>query len=111
MHKRVLAFDDHDSSMSELKRSHSGLSAKKAELENHHATLKERIDYLEGLMNDSTDKHAQKLQDAHSKVDDMHGRLSSLEKNSGAILELKRNHAELLSHKNSLSADHSGLKG
>jgi len=41
-----------------------------SELKDHHASLRERIDYLEKFIGESADKHAKMLEDAHNKLKD-----------------------------------------
>ena len=43
----------------------------------HHATVSERLDYIEKTLGDSADKHEQELKAAHSKIDQVHHRVSS----------------------------------
>jgi len=45
----------------------------------HHATMKERMDYVERVLGDSADKHQRQLDEAHAKLEQLHGRLSSCE--------------------------------
>ncbi|CAK9113576.1 unnamed protein product [Durusdinium trenchii] len=45
----------------------------------HHATMAERMEYLEKLMGDSADKHSSELGQAHTKLDQLRGRLTTLE--------------------------------
>merc|ERR1719203_2696484 len=60
-------------------------------------------------MNDSADQHSQKVAAAHSRLDEVHSRLAACEKHGPAVLELKRNHADLASTKNMLVSDLTGL--
>jgi len=39
-----------------------------SELKDHHASLRERIDYLEKTVGESADKHAKMVEDAHKKI-------------------------------------------
>lgn len=110
LHGRLTACEGHGSVLNELRDGHGSLAAQKAQLEQHHASLKERVDYLEGLMNDSADRHAAKIDAAHGKLTDMHSRLSAVERFGPAILDLKKGHSELHDHKSSITSDHTALK-
>jgi len=110
LHGRLGACEGHGTVLSELQRAHGSLVNEKATLQTHHATLQERVSYLEDLMNDSADQHNQKLEAAHSKLDEIHGRVSVCEKYGPGLNELKRNHSEFMNLTNSLSSDHGGLR-
>merc|ERR1719171_726637 len=49
----------------------------KAARETHHASMSERIDYLEKLLNDSADKYARDMEAGHNKLrDEMKGHIT-----------------------------------
>eukprot|EP00435_Cladocopium_sp_Y103_P017415 s4945_g4.t1 len=49
--------------LEDLKSSHANLSSDKSALDLHHATLKERVNYLESMMGDSADHHRKALEE------------------------------------------------
>jgi len=56
---------------SDLKKAHAGLTNEKAGMAAHQATLQERVDYLETMQSSSADKHARELDSvkaAHAKL-------------------------------------------
>mmetsp|Transcript_39443 Transcript_39443/g.126416 ORF Transcript_39443/g.126416 Transcript_39443/m.126416 type:complete len:657 (-) Transcript_39443:336-2306(-) len=59
----------------------------------HQGTMKERIDYMERLVGESFDKHARQLEDAHSKLEQLHGRLSGCEAGHGELKKLGADHS------------------
>eukprot|EP00435_Cladocopium_sp_Y103_P039146 s2194_g10.t1 len=71
--------------LEDLKCSHANLSSDKSALDLHHARLKERVDYLETMMGDSTDHHKK------------------------AIEEHKANHAKLANELRAREASHATL--
>lgn len=69
--ERVAPREAHMASLESLKKAHGSVASQKQALETHHATLQERIDYLEKALGDSSDKHARELEAlkaAHQKV-------------------------------------------
>mmetsp|Transcript_181071 Transcript_181071/g.440609 ORF Transcript_181071/g.440609 Transcript_181071/m.440609 type:complete len:455 (-) Transcript_181071:208-1572(-) len=91
LHGRMAAFE---SNHSDLKRSHSQLAGDRAELDARHASMGERVSYLEKLVGDSADKHGKELDNLkslHSRhVTDTKSTQSSLQ----AILQQERDHRE-----------------
>lgn len=104
-------FERHKQCLDGLQRSHKALEERKAELETKHVSMAERIEYVEQLLGDSADKHAEELaalRDAHAKqggeldgLKDLHAkagtveeRLESLERSLG---ESAGSHSEELS--------------
>lgn len=63
MHGRISTMEMHGSAIESLKKSHSSLTKEKADLDLHHATLRERVDYLERTIGDSAEKHAKELEE------------------------------------------------
>uniref|UniRef100_A0A7S0A511 Uncharacterized protein n=1 Tax=Pyrodinium bahamense TaxID=73915 RepID=A0A7S0A511_9DINO len=59
LERRIASCEKNSSSLSES----TGDKAKVKELDRHHATLKERVDYLERALGDSADKHMKELED------------------------------------------------
>jgi hypothetical protein len=71
LHHRVSATEKHGAAVADLQKAHSSMAAEKQGLAEHHATLKERVDYLETAMGDSADKHFKEvaaLKAAHAKL-------------------------------------------
>jgi len=54
-----------------------------SELKDHHASLRERIDYLEQFIGESADKHAKMLEDAHNKLKDHASNMQKLADSAG----------------------------
>jgi chromosome segregation ATPase len=75
-----------------------------------HASVEERLDYVEKAIGDSADKHAAELAAAHSKLEQMHGRLLSCESHANTVGELRKAHSGLSSDKNSWEMSHASLK-
>eukprot|EP00435_Cladocopium_sp_Y103_P070779 s15_g36.t1 len=63
---------------SQVEQAHQKLGNHHSSLQ-QHATLGDRVDYLEKLMGDSADKHANEIGQAHTKLDQLRGRLTALE--------------------------------
>jgi len=61
-------------------------------------------------LNDSADKHAEKLEAAHKKLAEMHGRISACERFGPSLLELKKGHSELCDHRNTWDSEHVSVK-
>lgn len=110
MHTRMAACEQHGAALGDLKKSHSSLSTDKATLEMHHATLKERVDFIEGIIGDSADKHGQALEAAHAKLDQLQGRLNACERHGTHLGDLQKSHAGLANDKVKLETDHATLK-
>ena len=53
----------------------------------HHASLAERVDFIEKQLGDSADRHGQELKAAHAKLDQLHGRLATCEISHGSLAE------------------------
>jgi len=81
LHGRVSQCEASGRLVASLRQANASMSSEKEATEAHHSSLEERIDYLERIMGDSADRHAQELQEAHRKIDSLHGRLSE-ERNS-----------------------------
>ena len=134
-----VAREAHVASLESLKKAHGNLASEKQALEMHHATLAERIDYLEKALGDSSDKHSREqeaLRKAHQKAlaehkgkeqslmqiqrekDELHGslgeRVSHLEKVLGESAEelekFKAKHAKLDAGANKLQSHHAGMQ-
>jgi len=78
MHSRLVSCEGHGSAVGELKKAHGSLSNEKAALEQHHASLRERVDNLERLLGESSDRHGKGLDAAQAKVEQLHGRRQRL---------------------------------
>lgn len=155
LHGRLAACEKHAPLIGDLQKGHAGLLSDKAATESHHATLRERVDYLEGMVGSSAEKHfkeleflktahsrlatesktreafhatiservsfieqqlgdsadqqAQELAAAHSKLDQLHGRLASCEAHGSAIDNLKKSHANLAQDKATREAHHMSM--
>lgn len=111
LHGRLAQLEErHQSSHAELKKSHVSLASEKAAQDAHHASLKERVDYVEKLLGDSADKHNKALEAAQARLDQLHGRLSSCERHGGTLEELKKAHGMLQTDKTALDSHHATLK-
>ncbi|CAE6912035.1 unnamed protein product [Symbiodinium sp. CCMP2592] len=121
MHARVSGCEAHGEHIDALKKSHStihstvtGSKAKLDEkLEEHHASLSQRMDFLEKAMGDSFDKHAKELAATAAKVDAAHSRVSderiAREAHAASLETLKKAHGSLLSEKQMLDKNHQAL--
>lgn len=121
MHSRVSGCEAHGEHIDALKKSHStihstvtGSKAKLDEkLEEHHASLSQRMDFLEKAMGDSFDKHAKELAATAAKVDAAHSRVSderiAREAHAASLETLKKAHGSLLSEKQMLDKNHQAL--
>jgi len=76
----------------------------------HHATLTERIDYVEGMLHESLCKHNVEVSAAITKCDQLHSRVSVCEAQHGALGDLRKSHATLISKKAALEESHTALK-
>mmetsp|Transcript_105874 Transcript_105874/g.265100 ORF Transcript_105874/g.265100 Transcript_105874/m.265100 type:complete len:978 (+) Transcript_105874:186-3119(+) len=110
LHGRVASCEASGAAVSELKKSHSGLATHKNDIENQHASLKDRVDFLEKLLGDSADKHAKLLEAAHTKVDQLQSRLAACERSGAAVGDLKKAHSELANGKAALESNHSSMQ-
>lgn len=71
MHTRVLGCEKHGSSITDLQKAHASSNNEKATSDAHHATTRERLDYLEGLLGSNADKHFKEieaLKTSHTKL-------------------------------------------
>ena len=66
----------HARELEALKSSHSRIASEAKARDAHHATVSERLDYIEKLLGDSADKHAREIKAAHSKIEQVHQRVS-----------------------------------
>lgn len=110
LHGRLSACEVHGATVSELKQAHSGLANEKSVLKSQHASLKERVDFLEGALADSAGNHAQMLEAAHAKLEHVHGRLAACERNGAVLESLRKAHGELASGKAALDIHHATLE-
>jgi len=63
---------------------HGHVKGEKDAREQHHATVEERLQYLEQFVGDSADKHAKAVKDleaAHSRIKDFHGHMVGVKAN------------------------------
>lgn len=110
LHNRVKSSDALHNTLNDLKKAHGALSTEKAQLESSHASLNDRVAELERAVSESTEKHAKLLDAAHSKVDQLHGRMSISEKSAAAVSDLKKSQNDLAHGKASLESHHASLK-
>lgn len=93
MHGRVTVCERSGSALEVLKKAHDDLASGKAELEVHHASMHERIQYIESVIGDSADKHAREL-DALKAAHDKHNQ--ALAKHAKGCRDLEGSIAERL---------------
>jgi len=106
IHGRMAAFERAGTALTELKRAHTGLAAEKGMLETSHASLKERVSYLETVMGDSADKHSRALEEAKAKMDHLHSRLIACERHGTAVSDLQKEHDNHKRKHEALHASH-----
>mmetsp|Transcript_139137 Transcript_139137/g.444470 ORF Transcript_139137/g.444470 Transcript_139137/m.444470 type:complete len:2115 (+) Transcript_139137:85-6429(+) len=94
LHNRIAQCERTGAAVTDLKRSHTGLASEKAQLDSAHATMKERMDYLERLMGDSAEKHAKAVEETRAKAEGMHKRLAACEKHGETVTGLQRDHED-----------------
>eukprot|EP00416_Gambierdiscus_australes_P013357 CAMPEP_0171121536 /NCGR_PEP_ID=MMETSP0766_2-20121228/102746_1 /TAXON_ID=439317 /ORGANISM="Gambierdiscus australes, Strain CAWD 149" /LENGTH=673 /DNA_ID=CAMNT_0011584321 /DNA_START=9 /DNA_END=2027 /DNA_ORIENTATION=+ len=75
-----------------------------------HATVAERLSCVERQLGDSADKQKQELSSAHSRIEQMIGRLTSMEMHGSAIESLKKSHASLAQQKADMDVHHATMK-
>eukprot|EP00435_Cladocopium_sp_Y103_P019798 s4945_g4.t2 len=85
--------------LEDLKSSHANLSSDKSALDLHHATLKERVNYLESMMGDSADHHRKALEEHKAN----HAKLSN------ELRAREANHAKLSNELRAREASHATL--
>lgn len=123
----------HKTSLESLKKAHGNLASEKQTLEKNHSPLQERLDhlekgshatladrvgYIEQVMGDSFEKHAQELA-ATAKMDSMRGLAVSHSERVAAVAReahmasqesLKKAHGSLASQKQALETHHATLE-
>ncbi|CAE7633212.1 unnamed protein product [Symbiodinium pilosum] len=117
MHARISGCEAHGEHIDSLKQAHSMISGGKAKLEEklqeHHASLNQRMDFLEKAMGDSFEKHAKELAATAAKVEAAHGKVSeervAREAHAASLDSLKKAHTSLQGEKQSLEKNHSAL--
>jgi len=75
MHARVSKCEVQGEHIDSLKKAQNSMAGGKAALEEHHASLAERVGYLEKALGDSADRHSAELATTRSKVESLHSRL------------------------------------
>mmetsp|Transcript_51792 Transcript_51792/g.150580 ORF Transcript_51792/g.150580 Transcript_51792/m.150580 type:complete len:1459 (-) Transcript_51792:92-4468(-) len=110
LHGRLSVCEAHGVAIDGLKKSHATLAQDKASRESHHRSVGERLDYLERMVGDSAEKHARELANAHSKLDQVHNRLSACERQSSAIGDLQQAHADMAQGKSTLDLQHEAVR-
>eukprot|EP00437_Effrenium_voratum_P048577 CAMPEP_0181520418 /NCGR_PEP_ID=MMETSP1110-20121109/66298_1 /TAXON_ID=174948 /ORGANISM="Symbiodinium sp., Strain CCMP421" /LENGTH=1322 /DNA_ID=CAMNT_0023650903 /DNA_START=50 /DNA_END=4018 /DNA_ORIENTATION=+ len=108
---RLSAVEAMGTTLESLKQNHAVLASEKAKRDAHHASMAERLDYIEKMLGDSAGKHGQELQAAHSKLEHLHGRLAAFEKSHGTLTEQQRAKEVTLADQNAaLHAHHATLR-
>ncbi|CAE7328362.1 unnamed protein product [Symbiodinium natans] len=75
MHGRVSKCEAQGEHIDSLKKANATIAGNKAALEEHHASLAERVGFLEKALGDSADRHSAELATTRSKVESLHSRL------------------------------------
>jgi len=73
----VMILQAHEDEMKSIKDFHADLRNRHGASDQHHASMQQRVDYLEKMMGDSADKHAahvKQLEELRRSHDDSHGR-------------------------------------
>mmetsp|Transcript_71998 Transcript_71998/g.211369 ORF Transcript_71998/g.211369 Transcript_71998/m.211369 type:complete len:1246 (+) Transcript_71998:73-3810(+) len=89
LHARIGGIEGHATAMQQLKKAHSILAADKAALEGSHATLKERVEFLEGTLGGADDKRSRAMEAANTRIEQIRGRLSVFEKKIDSLEDRK----------------------
>ncbi|CAE8641290.1 unnamed protein product [Polarella glacialis] len=111
LHSRLSQFEEkYGVHMGELKKTYGELSSNKASQEARHANLRERVDYVESVLNDSADKHNKALEAAHGRLEQLHTRLANCERHGPVLDDLKKTHSTFWNDKSALDSAHSTLK-
>eukprot|EP00928_Gymnodinium_smaydae_P031046 TRINITY_DN22919_c1_g1_i3.p1 TRINITY_DN22919_c1_g1~~TRINITY_DN22919_c1_g1_i3.p1 ORF type:complete len:1039 (-),score=295.60 TRINITY_DN22919_c1_g1_i3:106-3156(-) len=79
-----------DDAKGQLKDMHEKLRVHAEARESHHANVNERLDYIEALMGDSADKHAQEIERAHQRLEALQGHIDSHAAQLGSQAEVAR---------------------
>ncbi|CAE7573833.1 unnamed protein product, partial [Symbiodinium sp. CCMP2456] len=104
LHGRMATLEAQGSTIDQLKQNHVILANEKAKRDAHHASMAERLEYVEKLLGDSADRHSQELKAAHQKLEQVHGRLSACERSHTTLTEQQR------AREANLDAHHATLK-
>jgi len=107
MHSRLCSCENHGPSLSELTRVFENEALVSNE---QQIILRDRVDYLESMFGDSTNKHSRTLEMAKEKIDQLHQRLCDLEGSNSALDELQRGHHSLREEKAVLHSHHHTLR-
>ena len=100
----------HSLEIEATKAAHQRLSKEQKLRDDKHASIAERLEYLEAKIGDSFDQHERELKAAHSKLEQVHTRLSQCEKHGANISELHRSHStSSQEHKAALAAHSASL--
>jgi uncharacterized protein YjbJ (UPF0337 family) len=75
-------------------------------LQEHHSSLRERVDYLEKLLNDSADRHAKELTSHAELIEGGSAASSALQK---SLEELRRNHESVATEHGRRKQHHTAL--
>ncbi|CAE7433140.1 unnamed protein product [Symbiodinium pilosum] len=84
----VMILQAHEEEMKSIKDSHADLKNRHSAKEQHHATIQQRVDYLEKMMGDSADKHAahvKQLEELRRSHDDTHSRHEALRREKESL--------------------------
>jgi len=110
LHGRLSAFESQANVLSDLKKAHGSVSTENANWELRHTSLKERLDFMERMLGEATDKHSQATEAAHVKMDHLHSRLADCERNGAMVGDLKKAHGDLATGKSALESHHALMK-
>jgi len=80
-----------------------------SQLDVHHSSVNDRLAYLEKTVGDSAEQHQEELSAAHSKIEQLHGRLERCEANNNVLSSLKQANANLSNEKVHFDSYHSTL--
>ncbi|CAE8688874.1 unnamed protein product [Polarella glacialis] len=92
MHSRLASCEIHASGIEGVRSAQAELSNQNLTKEASHASMQERLDFVESLLGDSSDKHSQAISAAHNRLEQLHGAVqeqlgSRLEQTASALRE------------------------
>lgn len=76
LHSRVASFEAQGSDLESMRQAHVIGAKEKAALQAHHASLAERVEYIEKTLGSSADRHAREVAAAHGRLDQLHSKLA-----------------------------------
>eukprot|EP00439_Symbiodinium_sp_Y106_P060581 s4578_g8.t6 len=84
----VMILQAHEDEMKSIKDFHADLRNRHGASDQHHASMQQRVDYLEKMMGDSADKHAahvKQLEELRRSHDDMRNRHGASDQNHASV--------------------------